>query len=311
MRTWFILFFLAVLGPTGFAQEAIWGFPCPTNEIARYTAFRISDTIRIDGKLDEPVWQVAPTSPRFVDIITGEPALYDTRAMVIWDDRHLYVAYRVEEPNVQAKYTQQNDPIYYDNDVELFIAGPDAYYEFELNAYNTTYEVFFIWEEAYESGGFAAAPEFARSRLRPFNGVGFTTHPRGRRLGQFAWTFPGKQNAVHIDGTLNDSSKSDRGWTVELAFPWTGFRWLATDGRSVPPRHGDVWRMDFSRFNTYKAPPPAQDSGGWVWTRHGVWDSHIPECFVFVEFSTNLLSRPQVDQASAIPGASASLLVDF
>src|SRR2546423_333378 len=80
-----------------------------------------------------------------------------------------------------AKYTNHNDPIYYDNDVEFFIAGRDAYYEFEINAFNTCYEVFFIWDDAYT--GFAPAPEFARSRLKPFNGVGFKNHPRGGRLG--------------------------------------------------------------------------------------------------------------------------------
>jgi len=293
MSTWFPRFILVVLVPSGFAQDAVWKYPCPTNEIARYTAYRVTEEPRIDGVLDERVWHVAPTSPRFVDIVTGQPALHDTHAMVVWDDRRLYVAYRVAEPNVQARYTRPNDPIYNDNDVEFFIAGPDAYYEFELNAHNTSYEVFFIWEDAYEPRGFAGAGEFARSRLKPFNGVGFPNHPRGGRLGQFEWAFPGKQTAVHIEGTLNDTLDTDRGWTVELAFPWTGCRWLATDGRAVPPHHGDVWRMDFSRFNTYKVPAPAQDSGGWVWTRHGVWDSHIPECFVFVQFSTNSVVSPQ------------------
>ena len=42
---------------------------------------------------------------------------------------------------------------------------------------------------------------------------------------------------------------------------------------------------DFSRFNRHKEGPPAKDSGGWAWSRHGVWDSHIPELFVRVEFS--------------------------
>jgi hypothetical protein len=51
--------------------------------------------------------------------------------------------------------------------------------------------------------------------------------------------------------------------------------------------------MDFSRFNTYKEAPPAKDSGGWFWTRHGVWDSHIPECFVYVTFSTNTVQSGQ------------------
>jgi hypothetical protein len=272
------------------AQTEGWRFPCPTSEIASYTAHRVTAPLRIDGKLDEAAWQAAPTSPRFVDILSGQPTLHDTRAIVLWDEENLYVGFRVEEPRVHAKYTKYNDPIYYDNDVEVFIAGRDAYYEFEVNAFNTCYEVFFIWEDSYEKIGFANASEFSRAKLKPFNGVGFKKHPRGGRLGNFDWPFPQKKTAVQIDGTVNDDNDTDRGWTVELAFPWKGMRWLATDGRSLPPKDGDVWRMDFSRFNTYKAPPPAKDSGGWVWTRHGVWDSHIPECFAFICFATNAIT---------------------
>ena len=235
---------------------------------------------------------MAPRSPRFRDILTGERVIHDTRAAVIWDDENLYVAYWVEEPLVAARFTTNNSPIYYDNDIELFIAGRDAYYEFEINAFNTTYEVFFIWAEAYETGGFARSLEFDRARLRPFNGVDYQTHPRGGRLGHFSWHFPGLKTAVFIDGTPNNPGDRDRGWTVELAFPWKGMTWLAkADARSLPPRDGDTWRMDFSRFNQYKEAPPAKDSGGWVWSRHGVWDSHIPECFPFIRFSTNDLSR--------------------
>jgi hypothetical protein len=264
-------------------------FPCPENEIASYTSFRIAQPITIDGKLDEPVWQRAPQSPRFIDILTGAPTIHDTRSTVVWDATNLYLAYRIEEPFLHAKYTNQNDPIYYDNDVEFFIAGRDAYYEFEINAFNTCYEVFFIWQDAYEKSGFSAAPEFARSKLVPFNGVDFKTHPRGPRLGHFNWIYPGRKTAVHLDGTINKDDDRDRGWTVELAFPWRGLEWLAkAENRSLPPREGDLWRMDFSRFNTYKEAPPAKDSGGWVWTRHAIWDSHIPECFVKVRFTTNL-----------------------
>ena len=91
---------------------------------------------------------------------------------------------------------------------------------------------------------------------------------------------------VHVDGTINDSSDRDRGWTVELALPWEGMAWLARgDGRSLPPKEGDEWRMDFSRFNTYKEATPADDHGGWAWSPHGVWDSHVPECFPRVTFT--------------------------
>lgn len=245
----------------------------------------------------DAAWQKAPRSPSFTDIITGQPTRYDTRAAVLWDDTNLYVAYRVEEPLVRASFTNRNDPIWQENDVDLFIAGRDAYYEFEINALNTIYEVFFIWEEAYERGGFATAPEFARGALASFNGVGFTKHPRGKRLGHFDWHIPGLQTAVSVDGTLNQDADRDRGWSVELALPWKGMKWLAkADGRALPPKNGDIWRMDFSRFNKQKAEPPAKDSGGWVWSRHGIWDSHIPECFPFITFSTNeVTTLPNTD----------------
>jgi hypothetical protein len=284
----FCLLFLTVANSSP-AEDS--KFPCPENEIAHYTAYHISEPITIDGKLDEAVWQQAPRSPRFVDIITGKPTIHDTYAQVVWDDKNLYVSYRVQEPFVHAEFTNNNAPIYCGNDVEMFIAGRDSYYEYEMNAYNTTYEVFFIWDDAYQSGGFADAPEFAKSKLGGFNGVGFHNHPRGGRMGNFNWHFPGKQTAVHIDGTVNKDDDRDRGWTVELAFPWTGMKWLATDGRALPPKEGDTWRMDFSRFNTYKEAPPAHDSGGWVWTRHGVWDSHVPECFAYIRFSTEDVSQ--------------------
>jgi len=261
--------------------------PCPTNEIVHVTAHRIATPLKIDGRLDEAVWTNAPASSRYVDILTGLPTIHDTRATILWDDENLYFGIRVEEPFVHANFTANNSPIYYDNDVEMFIAGPDGYYEFEINAYNTTYEVFFIWQEAYERAGFAAAPEFARKNLQGFNGVGFTTHPRGPRLGNFNWHFPGMRTAVHIDGTVNDDKDRDRGWTVELAYPWKGMKWLATDGRALPPKNGDIWRIDLSRFNQYKEAPPAKDSGGWVLSPHRVWDSHVPECFPIVHFTTN------------------------
>jgi len=269
-------------------------FPCSPEEIAHYTAYRAGEAVHIDGRLDEKCWQAAPRSPRFIDILTGKPTLYDTRAAILWDDQNLYVGFWVEEPKVRATFTKHGSHIYENNDVEVFIAGRDTYYEFEINALNTVYEAFFIWEDSYDKGGYAQAPEFRRTNplVMPFNGVGFTNHPRGQRLGSWAFEFPGLRTAVHVDGTLNDDSDTDRGWTVELAFPWQGMKWLAkADGRALPPKNGDVWRIDLSRFNQYKASPPAQDSSGWFWSRHGVWDSHIPECFPYIHFSTNDVSR--------------------
>lgn len=282
---------VAVIGSAPIVTEPL---PCRDEDVPRYKAYQKSGKIIVDGKLTERVWQNAPRSSRFVDLVHGTPTHLDTRAAVTWDDAYLYVGYWIEEPDVKATLTERDAPIYKDNDVELFIAGTDGYYEFEINAFGTIYEVLFFWEEAFGRKGYADMPEFDRSRpeAKQFNGVGYRSHPRGPRIGFWSWDYPGLNKAVHVNGTLNDGSDADRGWTVELALPWYGLEILAKgDGRSLPPKDGDVWRMDFSRFNTYKAPPPSKDSGGWAWSSHGVWDSHVPECFTYVEFTTERLKK--------------------
>jgi hypothetical protein len=275
--------------PSSVADE--WPFPWPQDEIAGYTAARIDEPLTIDGRLDEPAWQRAARSPRFRDLVSGSDARYATEAAVLWDDTHLYVGYWLEEPDVTATLTERDSLVYTDNDVELFVAGADAYYELEVNAFGTIYEALFVWDDAYRRLGYDAEPDLTIGveGYRRFDGVGFV-HPRGARHGFFRWDLPGLRVGVAVDGTVNDDTDVDRGWTVELALPWGGFAHLArADGRALPPNPGDVWRMDFSRFNTHRAPPSAgqpDDSGGWAWSPHGVWDSHIPELFPHITFQS-------------------------
>jgi hypothetical protein len=262
---------------------------------ARYTCYRARGPIRVDGRLDEPDWRNAPKSTRFVDIVTGDPAWFDTRVALLWDDQALYFGFWAEEPNVQATLTERDSKIWFDNDLEFFIAARDAYYEFEINALNTIYEVFWIWKDVLKPGGPYAAAEWnpARRRVMTLAGVGGHVHPRGERWGFLDWDFPGLEHAVHVDGTINDPSDTDRGWTVEIALPWEGFRHLA-DGRPLPPNNGDVWRIDCSRFQSVDRggkPFPPGAGAGWTWNRHGHYDSHIPGVFPYVTFSMQLATR--------------------
>src|SRR6185503_16636987 len=114
-----------------------WPFPWPESRIARYTARRATAPIALDGRLEEADWQAAEKSPRFSDLVRGERAIHDTRAALLWDDANLYVGYWVEEPFVEGTFTERDSLIYKNNDVELFIAGKDAYYEFEINSLGT------------------------------------------------------------------------------------------------------------------------------------------------------------------------------
>ena len=86
-------------------------------------------------------------------MVTGTPGFFDTRAAALWDDENLYIGFWVDEPFVEAHLTQRDSLIFNENDVEVFIDGGDAYYEFEINALGTVYEVFFIWQDAYQRGG--------------------------------------------------------------------------------------------------------------------------------------------------------------
>ncbi len=267
-------------------------FTWPEERIDHYTAYRVPAPLAIDGRLDKPSWTAAPRSPRFVDLISGEPTIHDTRSAVLWDDDYLYIGFWIEEPFIEAALTERDALIWTENDVEVFVAGQDAYYELEINALGTLYEALFVWEDVYDKAGFSQQPGLARDAdgVKPWNGVGLANHPRGPRLGFFKWDLPGLKSGVAVDGTLNDNTDRDRGWTAEFALPWSGLSTVAkSDGRALPPRNGDTWRMNFSRFNTYKESPPAKDSSGWAWGPHGIWDSHIPELFPYIHFSTDIV----------------------
>src|SRR3954470_13203339 len=107
-----------------------------------YQAHKISDSIIIDGNLEKKIWRNAIWSNRFVDMVTGVAGMYNTQAAILWNDTHLYIAMRAEEPFVEASLTERDSIIFLESDLELLIDGGDCYYELEVNALNTVYEVF-------------------------------------------------------------------------------------------------------------------------------------------------------------------------
>jgi hypothetical protein len=218
-------------------------------------------------------------SNAFVDIVTGEPAWFDTRVAMQWDDEYLYFHFTAEETRVWATLTERDSKLYEENDLEIFIAGKNAYYEFEINALNVIYEVFWIWKDVHKPGGpYWGRPEFdpESQRTMVLDGVGGHVHERGERWGFLDWDTPRLRHEVTVDG---------RGWSAEVAIPWRSLELLA-DGRSLPPKPGDVWRIDCSRFQKIGRNGEVLDPcAGWTWNRHGHYDSHIPEVFPYVTLS--------------------------
>ena len=263
-----------------------------------YLCYRTRAPIHVDGALDKPAWRPVPRSARFVDMVDGSPGLFDTRIAATWDDDNLYVGFWIEEPFLAAAKTARDSLVFLENDVELFIDGGDCYYELEINAAGTIYEVLFVWQDAFGPGTRFEGSEldvlkrgaqtFAGDYDRSGESFWQGSHLRGPRWAFRDWDLAGLRTAVSLQGTLNDDSDVDAGWQVELALPWSGFDWLA-NGRPVPPRDGDTWRMFFGRFEKLVlGGVEVQPHPAWVLIPHGVYDTHQPERWTEVRFSSQL-----------------------
>lgn len=228
-----------------------------------YACRRAQGPIRIDGSMDDAAWRKAPWTAHFVDIEGSAKSRprFRTRAKMLWDDEYFYVAAEMEEPHVWATLTAHDSVIFRDNDFEVFL-NPSGdglnYFEFEINALNTGWDLFL--------------PKPYKMKGRADN----------------SWEIPGLKTAVYVDGTLNDPTGIDRGWSVEIAFPWAAFASRAPVRR---PNPGDTWRVNFSRVEWrvsiqdgkyVKLPGFKEDN--WVWSPQGLIDMHVPQKWGFVRF---------------------------
>lgn len=240
--------------------EGPWDAPTPR----QYSCPKIDHPIVLTGRMDDPQWAIAPWTSDFVDIM-GDAAprpRFNTRAKMLWSDEHLYVGARIEEPHVWATLHEHDSVIFNDNDFEIFL-DPDCdghlYSELEINALNTTWDL--MLTKPYRVNGAAID--------------GFELH--------------GLKTAVHIDGTLNDTSDEDRGWTVEFAIPWTALKDIAR--RSLPPKPRDYMKINFSRVeweieivNGKYRKIPGKSEDNWVWSPQGVVDMHRPHRWGILHF---------------------------
>lgn len=204
----------------------------PIVPLAEYTVQRTRGAITIDGVLDEKSWKNAtPTQEwRFLDGVTK--ATFATTAKMLWDDDCLYLAFSIADTNVRAKRTQRDDDVFNEDCVEFFIMEQnrkDQYHhflEYEVSPNNTQFDAY---------------------NLAPLEGI-------------VNWDSKGWRSAVKVDGTLNNSSDTDKGWTVEMAIPFfdlygSPFRTaevakaMTRENKQYHPNPGDRWRANLYRIS--------------------------------------------------------------
>ncbi len=265
---------------SGNAQDLFKGFEHLFSTPRDYVVYRTISEIKIDGKPDEASWQHAPWTDFFRDIEGENKPLpkFQTRAKMIWNEQNLYILAELEEPHVWAYYDQHDQIVFHENDFEVFIdptRDTHNYFEFEVNAQNTLFDLFL--PKPYRNGGGADIP---------WNAIGF-------------------QSAVWVDGTLNDPSDTDKGWTVEMSIPFAALKSDSHAGSA--PLDGQLWKMNFSRVQWqteivdgkyHKMKDPVTNNylneDNWVWSQQGLIDMHYPERWGLVLFSENKVNGEKV-----------------
>lgn len=167
----------------------------------------------IDGKMNESEWK--KTEVRSFDYfyrIEKPSDKQKTNFRMLWDATNLYLFFECEDKYITSRERNRDGKPYLDDCAELMlIPVPDSlnvHFCFELNLYKAANDVIFL--NNFYQGKNGAITSFD----------------------------PDYDVEVDIQGTLNDNSDIDKGWTMEFAIPLKTFK--NTDA-FFPAENGTKW----------------------------------------------------------------------
>lgn len=236
----------------------------PTTQRAKYTAPRATTAPTIDGRLDDAAWEAALWTTPFIDLAgrADHPPRLATQCKMLWDDDCLYIAAEMAEPDVWSTILQHDGSLFHEDAFELFI-DPDGdgqdYCEIQVNPLNT------IWD---------------LKMSRPY---------REKGKADSSWELVRLRSATRVDGTLNDASDCDRGWTIELAIPWDALASLSAE-KPLHPESLDQFRLNLVRVDWPEGAPGGVAKSSklqpnyWAWSSAGETNAHLPGTWGKVEF---------------------------
>lgn len=183
-------------------------------------AKRATETIVIDGRLDERSWREADAIA--LSHVFKGPRLHSlprTEARFLWDDLNFYIGFRCADDDVWS-FSQVNDqPLYKGDVVEVFVRPTTdklRYYEFVIAPNGA------IFDARYPSRGAGLSGRFV-----PWNSDAAIS--------------------TTIAGTDGDYEDDDDGYVVEAAIP------LSVFAESERPRPGRQWQVGAFRYDYSKS----------------------------------------------------------
>jgi hypothetical protein len=215
-------------------------------------------SIKLDGKLDEAAWKDAPSTGEFTRTMDGMKADQKTTAKVLYDDKNLYVAFEMEDKDVWSTLTKNDDKLWTQEAVEMFIdADGDGktYVELQTNP----------------------------------KGAIFDSYLPAYRQNQNDWS-SGMKVAVKVDGTVDVRTDVDKGWVAEMQIPLEAAKGKEKTMKNVPPKLGDMWRVNFFRLDQ----PSGRPQVGTAWSPPLVGDFHALDKFGELYFGDDKGQSPGV-----------------
>lgn len=164
-----------------------------------FKASKANSPITVDGVMNEEAW--LRTESRSLDYFYRVEKPTDQQHTVfrmLWDEENLYVFFECEDQYITARERNRDGRPYLDDCAEIFlIPAPDScnmHYGFEINLYKASND--FIYVSNFYQGKHASVYSYD----------------------------PDFEVEVTVDGTINDNTDLDKGWTMEMAIPLKLFR---------------------------------------------------------------------------------------
>ncbi|GAB1597901.1 uncharacterized protein LOC115210583 [Argonauta hians] len=226
-----------------------------------------SETIEIDGIIDDIAWEHVPWSEKFVDLQgrKGHEPILNTRFKLRWDDNNLYMAAIIQDTHVWANRTDHDSDVFNDNAFELLLDTDRSFHKYKeigVNAFSTVWDA--LLTKPYIDGGEALSNWDSRVRV-----------------------------GVHSDGEINNPNNQGDFWSVEMSLPFSQL--LAGSVKTdTKPHHMEIWYANLARSHIpasahgdHYHPIPNIRPKWWSWNPTGAYSLHLPNRWGLIQFRTD------------------------
>lgn len=216
-----------------------------------YQVRKRTEPMAIDADWYKPQWQ--KTKPLYVNLFMGDKPEHfpETSAKVLYDNKYIYVIFRVADRYVRAVAREYQGPVWEDSCVEFFLTpGSDiskGYFNIETNCGGT---ILFRHQTA------------PKENMRPLKSAEFD------RI----------EIAHSLPKVIEPEITEPVTWTLEYRFP---IEILERYQQVSRPRPGVKWRANFYKCADKTSQPHWLT---WSFVAHDSPNFHLPEHFGTLEF---------------------------